>query len=120
MKGKSSGPKERERSKRPPWQKDIAEERITILFGLSEDEFKEHPERSHRYVALARKIGMRYNVKIPKELKRRVCNYCYSYLYPAKNCIVRSNSTKQAMEIRCLECDKVNRYPYNKEKGKLR
>lgn len=106
----------RRRSKRPESQTRIANERIDILFGLAEKEFKSHPERSHRYAELARKISMRYNVKIPKQLKGRLCNYCYRYLVPGKNCMVRSNSAHQAMEIRCISCDKVSRYPYSKEK----
>ena len=35
----------------------IAKERMDILFSLAEKEFIEYPERSHRYVELARKIS---------------------------------------------------------------
>ena len=106
--------------RRPDWHEEIAEDRIRILFSLSGNEFGQHPDRSHRYVQLARKIGMRYNVKIPKDLKRRVCGNCHKYIVPGKNCIVRSNSRLQAMEIRCLECGKMTRFPYVKEKLKER
>ena len=43
------------RGKRPNWMIDIAQERMDILFNRAEKEYKEHPERSHRYVELARK-----------------------------------------------------------------
>lgn len=109
-------PLRRKRSGKPSGQQEIADERIRILFSLARREFGRHPERSHRYVALARKIGMRYNVGIPKELKRSICKYCYRYIVPAKNCIVRSSSERQAMEVKCLECGKVGRYPYSREK----
>jgi ribonuclease P protein subunit RPR2 len=107
----------RRRSSRPESQIRIAEERIGILFALAGKEFHRHPGRSHRYAELARKISMRYNVKIPKQLKGRLCNYCYRYLFPGKNCVVRSSSMRQAMEVKCLACGKVSRYPYSKEKN---
>ena len=103
---------------KPESQVRIAEERIGILFGLAGKEFAKNPDRSHRYAALARKISMRYNVRIPKQLKGRLCNYCYRYLFPGKNSVVRSNSMRQAMEVKCLACGKVSRYPYSKEKMK--
>ncbi len=49
------------RGKKPDWMIEIAQERMDILFNRAEKEYKEHPERSHRYVELARKIS---NVKI--------------------------------------------------------
>ena len=61
---------------------------------------------------------MRYNVRIPKELKRRICNNCYRYIFPGKNCIVRSSSLNRAMVVKCLECGKASRYPYVREKIK--
>jgi ribonuclease P protein subunit RPR2 len=112
---KRKGSRGRGRAK-PGWQNEIALERIRILFDLAGKEFDRHPARSHRYARLARKISMRYNVKIPKELKRRMCNNCYNYLFPGKNCVVRSSSKRQTMEIRCLDCGKVYRHPYAKEK----
>ncbi len=102
--------------RKPGWQQEIAKERIGILFRLAEHEFGRHPARSHRYAGLARKIAMRYNVKLPKEIKGRICNNCYRYLHPPKNCVIRSNSRTMAMEVKCLECGSVKRYPYAKEK----
>lgn len=115
MKGAKSGVRSR---KKPGWQQDIALERIEILFSLAGKEFARHPDRSHRYAELARKIGMRYNVSIPKQIKRRICNKCNRYLFPGKNSKVRSSSSTLAMEVKCLECGHVARYPYAREKRK--
>jgi len=103
------------RRKPEAWKK-IAKERIRILFDLAEEVIEKHPERSKRYVELARKIGMRYNVRIPKDLKRKFCKKCLSYLKPGVNCRVRTSEGKQAVIITCLECGEVARYPYIKEK----
>ena len=47
----------KERSKNPA-TKMVAKERISILFSQAQEAFHEHPERSNRYVALARRIAM--------------------------------------------------------------
>ncbi len=96
--------------------KQIGLERIKILFALAQKDIKTHPERSQRYVKLARKIAMRYNIKIPREVKRKLCNKCHSYLLPGANCMVRTRASQQAVIIKCLECNNIIRYPYRREK----
>jgi ribonuclease P protein subunit RPR2 len=97
--------------RKPDWQQDIAEERIEKLFSLAEKEFKKHPERSKRYIELARKIGLRYNVRLPKDLKRKFCKKCNSLL-TASTKQVRIDSKTKTVAIKCLNCGKVYRYPY--------
>ncbi|UZE91733.1 MAG: ribonuclease P [Methanosarcinales archaeon] len=96
--------------KRKSWIRDMAKQRIEILFGLAEKEFGEHPERSNRYVQLARRIGMRHNVRIPREFKRRMCKHCYSYLMPGASARVRLR--KRYVTVTCLACNRQMRYPY--------
>ena len=112
--------KTRRPSRKPVWQRETGVERIEKLFALAEKEFDKHPERSHRYVFLARKIAMRYNIRIPGLLKRRFCKKCYKYLKPSINCRVRTRSSQQAVIVKCLECGHVMRYPYRKEKSALK
>jgi ribonuclease P protein subunit RPR2 len=86
----------------------IANERIEILF-----EFAEHErgigkyDRLDRYVELARKIGMRYNVRIPLEHKRKFCKHCYSYLHPGRTADVRIR--KKTMIVQCKNCNNIMR-----------
>ena len=94
----------------------IAKERIEILFSLAEKYAKTMPERAKRYIELAIKIGMRCNVPIPKNLKRRFCKRCHAFLTPGLNCRVRTRKDKQAVVVKCLECGNIMRYPYIKEK----
>ena len=107
---------DRRNREKPKWQIDIAKERIKILFGLAENEFKENKKYANRYVELARKIGMRYNVKLPKELKRKFCKDCKSYLVPGINSVHRANKKQQALEVLCKNCGNKTRFPYRKEK----
>ena len=100
------------KSAKPDWQQKIAEERIEILFGLAEKEFKKHNARSKRYVELARKIGLRYNVRLSKEQKRKFCKNCFSLLIPGKTSKVRLDRKTRSITIKCLNCNSIYRQPY--------
>ena len=99
----------RKASRKPAYQTRIAKERIEILFSQAGKEFRKHPERSDRYVQLARKIAMRYNVGVPGELKKRFCRKCQSYLVPGANCKVRT--AKKTLSVMCLKCGTTTRHP---------
>jgi len=92
----------------------IAGERIETLFGLAEQEgSRGNLARADRYVELARRIGMRYNVRLPSKFKRRVCRVCHSYLLPPKTARVRIG--KSRLVTTCLKCGAVMRFPYRRE-----
>ena len=96
----------------------IAEERINILFNRAEEEFTKHPERSDRYVEMARNIAKRYNMKMPAKWGKRFCRSCHHFLKPGLNCQIRlSNSS---VVIKCLECGNINKIQYIKEKKERR
>lgn len=93
--------------------KQIAEERIERLFELAAKRMKEDREElADRYVELARKIGMKTQVSIPSEYKRKFCSDCHSYLLPGRTCTVRVNSKKGVIEYKCENCGNKDRYPY--------
>jgi ribonuclease P protein subunit RPR2 len=98
--------------RKPFWQVKIAKERIQILFDLAKKEFRKHPERSRRYIQILRKIGLRYNVRLPKEIKRSFCKKCNSLLIPGLSAEVRLNKRTKTVNIRCKNCNKIYRYPY--------
>ncbi len=98
--------------KKPKIHRDIAIERIHELFEQAELTFKKSPEFSNRYIQIARKIAMKYKIKIPKELKRRFCKHCYTYLVPSVNCTIRL--TNQKVVYTCKNCKKHMRFPYSK------
>ena len=67
--------KMKEKSRNPATKK-IARERIEILFEQARQEFCAHPERSNRYVDIARKIAMRQRIRIDREFRRQFCHHC--------------------------------------------
>jgi ribonuclease P protein subunit RPR2 len=91
--------------------KDLARQRIERLFLLAEEEHVLHPERSDRYVALARRMGMRMRVRIPRRLKRQICKGCGCYLSPERTRVRLRNGV---VAVTCIECGEQMRYPYKK------
>lgn len=90
--------------------KDVAMERIQRLFELADAEHSSNSARSDAYVSLARKVGMRYLVRLPRELKVRYCKKCGSYLVPGNNCRIRLKG--RYMAITCLKCGNIKHYIY--------
>lgn len=106
----------RKPSRKPAWQKQVVLERIRILFKQAGESFREHPERSRRYVEMASKLSMRYNIRLPPSLKRRFCKSCKAFLVPGVNCHVRTSPSQGAVIVTCGECGHVERYPYRRER----
>lgn len=90
---------------------------IVNLFELAEKEYLLHPERSHRYIEVARNISMRTRTRIPSSLKRRFCNKCHHFLMHGKNCRVRTKNAK--VVITCLDCGTIMRIPFVREKHEI-
>ncbi|MBI5060772.1 MAG: ribonuclease P [Candidatus Aenigmarchaeota archaeon] len=99
----------RNRGKKPEHQIRIAKERILILFDEAAKMVKEDSALANRYVALARKIGMRYNVRLPTNLKRKVCKYCKAFLQPGVTSSVRLKNG--CVRVKCFNCNKMIFYP---------
>ena len=93
---------------KPAKWREIAKDRIEGLFVLADEIYMKSSKLSNRYVEIARNIGMRYKVRIPKELKRRYCKHCYTYLVPGNNCRVRNTNSK--MIYSCFNCRKFMRF----------
>ena len=102
----------RKYNKKPADNIRIANERIAILFSEAE---KGSQADANRYVELARKIAMKYKVRLSKELKRRFCKYCYAY-FKAGTATVRTKD--KMLLIHCRHCDKVYRIPLAQKKSK--
>jgi len=97
--------------KKPEYQVRIAKERIHILFKEAEKMVRKDRALANRYIKLARKIGMRYNVRLGKDLKRKVCKYCKAFLYPGVTSQTRVK--KGCVKVKCSHCGKTSHYPLN-------
>jgi len=96
----------RRRSTKPLEQIKIAKQRIAILH--EEAKTTADPVLQKRYIQLAKKIGMRYNVRLPRAAKRSFCKYCFAalkYGWRTKNSI---------RYTKCQSCGKAARFPFRK------
>jgi len=88
--------------------KDLALKRVKDLFSEAEIIFPKNKELANRYIQIARKTAMKVNLKLPKNLKRKFCKHCYSYLVPGKTSRIRIH--KSRVTIYCLTCKKYMRF----------
>ncbi|HLD41873.1 MAG TPA: ribonuclease P [archaeon] len=107
-------------SRKPEWQIKVSKERIEKLLEMARKDSVESPGLSRRYVSLALKIGMRFNVRLPKEQKKAICKNCNSYLIPGKTSTVRASKKQRAIVTTCRNCGSIKRHPYRKEKQKTK
>jgi len=89
--------------------REIAQERMRILFNLAREEFHKNPKRARRYVELIRKISMKNKVRIPLEIRRFICRKCNSLLVPASTLRVRVKEKKYVV-YQCLNCGFKRRF----------
>mgnify|MGYP001563025492 CR=1 FL=1 len=87
----------------------IAKKRIEFLFKYAKEVFKEDSNLSDKYVKIARRIAMKYKIRLPSKLKKRFCKHCYKYLVPSVNCRVRIH--KHRLIYYCLSCRYFMRHP---------
>ncbi len=97
-------------------EKETARERIERLVGMAYEIRRKDKALARRYIQIARNIGMRCNVRLPKEMKLYICKRCNTLLIPGDTCRVRVRpecGTKLALT--CLECGAVKRIAGLKE-----
>ncbi len=86
----------------------IAKQRVRYLIRRAEKYKNIDYELARRYVELAKKIAMRYRVRIERKLKLLYCKKC---LYPYKDGRFRVRIRKGRTIITCLNCGYVRRFP---------
>jgi len=88
----------------------IARERISGLFALAEREsLGPRPDLANRYVALARRIGMRYNVRLLPEYREMYCRACSTFWVEGRSVRTRLRNGRRVRT--CLRCGHQRRTP---------
>lgn len=101
--------------------KQIANQRIRVLFEQADALGRSNPELSSRYVASARKIAMTARVRLPWEFKRRTCKRCNALFVYGENVRVRVRQKREPhVVITCLKCGWQTRILLRKRKEKLK
>jgi len=86
----------------------LASDRMRILVQLADESARAGESKlADRYAQLARALGMRYNLRLPPDFKRRLCRACGSYLVPGRNLRVRLRPGRAVWT--CLGCGERSR-----------
>ena len=97
------------RGRRTKNQERIAKERIELLLELAlKSSNEDNSEQSRRFVELALLISKRYNQRLTKSQRLKICRDCNNFL-TSKNSRNRL-SPKGWKIITCLECSSVSRH----------
>ena len=83
--------------------KESALEKVKILFH----EIKSNPDKANDYIKKARRIAMKVNLPIPKDLKRKYCRHCNNY-FKSGNYRVRTRN--KMVVYYCLNCKKYMKF----------
>jgi len=98
------------RAKRINKSKEKKEAKVKMLLLLDDAEsvFERDKKKANFYVNKSRKLAMKYNLRFPREYKRKFCKHCYSFLKIGVNCRVRTKDGK--IIYSCLECGGFMRF----------
>ena len=92
--------------------KKVAKVRVRRMLDLAKRTVKEDEALAQRYADMARRIGMKTNVRIPEEYRPMLCRKCKRFIYPGLSCRVRIRQRREPhVAITCLYCGGVMRRP---------
>ena len=91
-------------------QKGLALAEVTNFLNRAKEVFDKNPELANKYAKKARRVALKYKLRLPLEFKRRICKNCHSFLVPGKNLRVRTH--KGHMVYYCLNCKNFMRIGY--------
>jgi ribonuclease P protein subunit RPR2 len=98
--------------------KQIASQRIQVLFQQAKKVYPDNPQLSSRYVETARKIAMATKIRLPAMYKRQTCKNCNLLLVQGDNCRVRIKQKREPhVVVTCLNCGHKTRILLRKKKG---
>jgi len=93
----------RDSNKKQQAKKEVARGRIEILLACALQE--KDRELAQKQAGLAKKIDMRYRVRMPYRLRQLFCKKCKAFIVPGRDARVRTGrSATKAVRITCLRC----------------
>jgi ribonuclease P protein subunit RPR2 len=96
--------------------KDIARQRIEILFTQAKTIVDANPKLAAQYIGSARKIAMAAKIRLPLQFRRETCKECNVLFMHGVNCRVRVKQKREPhIVVTCLNCGKQTRYMLKKK-----
>ena len=99
--------------------KQIARQRVQVLFQQATHTYKTNPRLAQNYIGTARKIAMAARMRLPATYKRQVCRNCNTFLVPGDSSRVRIKPRREPhVVVTCLRCGRQTRFPLKPKKNK--
>jgi ribonuclease P protein subunit RPR2 len=90
--------------------KEIAKERIGLLIANALVEVRDNEKIAYDQAILAKKIAMRYRLRLPYPIRQLYCKKCKYFIIPGRNARIRiGRSNTKALRITCLKCNHTYR-----------
>ena len=90
-------------------KKQIAIKRMEILFNNALSNAKNNPELSQRQAEIARKISLKFKIKMPFEISSSFCKKCKQFIAPGIASKIRLGSKRKSIRITCSYCNHTYR-----------
>ena len=99
--------------------KDIARQRIAILYAQAQSVPKEDSKLASEYIGLARRIAMAAKIRLPLEFRRTTCKDCNALFVHGVNVRVRVKQKREPhVVVTCLNCGHQTRMLMRKKEQK--
>ncbi|RMF32234.1 MAG: RNase P subunit [Candidatus Nitrosothermus koennekii] len=90
--------------------KELAVQRMYRIIEVARETARCDLKLAQKQAIIARRISMKYRVRMPYELRQLFCKRCKKFIIPGINARVRVGRTNvKAIRITCLECNHVYR-----------
>jgi ribonuclease P protein subunit RPR2 len=91
--------------------KRLARARVKILWEQASEIAKTDPEGARQRMHVASRVAQKARIKVPQDIKRRICRQCGMVLIPGESCRMRMRSNRaKHLTVTCNACGNITRY----------
>ena len=90
-------------------KKEIAMKRMEILFNNALSNAKNNPGLAQRQAEIAKKISLKFKIKMPFEINSSFCKKCKKFIAPGIASRIRLGSKPKSIRITCSYCNHTYR-----------
>ena len=90
-------------------KKQIALKRMEILFNNAILNAKNNPSLAQKQAEIAKKISMKFKIKMPFEISSSFCKKCKKFIPPGIASKIRLGSKPKSIRITCSYCNQTYR-----------
>ena len=90
-------------------KKEIATKRMYILFKNAVSNARTNADLAERQAITAKKISMKYKIRMPYEIRSCFCKKCKKFIAPGITSKIRLGSKPKSIRITCSYCNHTYR-----------